>query len=363
MTPTEDALEQQEPTLRADRRGYILAGDSVDGFADRRDLSSEARRKLARWARRFSADDLSDAQVRLLEVADRELASGERELLRAAILDAERDTETTYALGLYQELSDEQLQLVRNPSRNPQLGGRDYPLSMKEMEVLTGATQRQLRYWDQLGLLPTHRINNRRVFLASAVARAFALKEAKQYEVTALAVIARGGPEAARLTRMLGAVLGSVARGVPEPEGHELSRAADLLVTGSGLLVRGVREAGARLMSEAPAAPKPKASTQRRNPKGSRAAAVGGSGNRGRSAARYVVPRQDGQGWAVTTSPKARSSSTYRRKDEAVKAASAAVANQGGGKVVISEKAGKRTVEKPVSPAIGRQSRRTRASS
>src|SRR4051794_36522762 len=115
MSPPEPATLQQEPVLRADRRGYVLEGQSIDGFADRAGLSAAGRRKLAQWAGRFTPKELSQAQKKLLEDADGEAMSGERELLRAAILDAERDVGATSALGLYQELSDEQLQLVRNP--------------------------------------------------------------------------------------------------------------------------------------------------------------------------------------------------------------------------------------------------------
>ena len=35
-----------EPMLRADRRGYVLDGDSIDGFEDRPDVGLEGRIKL-----------------------------------------------------------------------------------------------------------------------------------------------------------------------------------------------------------------------------------------------------------------------------------------------------------------------------
>src|SRR4051794_22019877 len=89
---TRDATDAQfEPTLRADRHGYVLGKESVEGFADRPELAMAGRLKLARWARRFSSADLSDVQEGLLGDADGQGDKIDRELLHAALLDAEQD--------------------------------------------------------------------------------------------------------------------------------------------------------------------------------------------------------------------------------------------------------------------------------
>jgi hypothetical protein len=51
--------------IRADRYGYSYAGEWVDGFADRPELSVECRVQLARLAERCTPD-LSGAQQQLL---------------------------------------------------------------------------------------------------------------------------------------------------------------------------------------------------------------------------------------------------------------------------------------------------------
>jgi len=220
------------PTLRADRRGYALDEESVEGFADRDDLSRAARRKLAHWARRFTPDELSPAQRRLLSQPDEDRGP-DIELLAAALRDAERDIPEAIARGFYDDLSAEQLAYVRDPARHPALADARYPLTMKQMEQLTGATGRQLRHWDSLGLLPSHRVSGRRRFVSAAVARAFALKESQQHEIAALATLSRGGPDAARLIRLVAAQAGSMASGLTGTVGAELGQAAATFVAHS----------------------------------------------------------------------------------------------------------------------------------
>jgi|SRR5215211_230632 len=344
MTPaiTSDAtISTLELMLRADRRGYVLGGDSIDGFEDRRDVGLEGRIKLARWARRFASDQLSDVQQELLDKHEGDRSSASHELLRAALQDAEEDVAATYALGFYDQLNEEELALVRDPSRHPKLRGRSYPLSMNDMETLTGATGRQLRHWNTLGLLPAHRVNNRRVFFGAAVARAFALKETKQHEVAALAELARGGPEAARFARMLGATLGSFARRLQGAASDELSRAAELVVKNSEALIHEAREVGASVPKESMrrrAGPRPRARASASGNTSSRASRSDGNGS-GR-VKRHVVHRPESHQWAVSAAPTGRASSTHSRKSDAIRAARTVVANKGGGQVVIHDRAG-----------------------
>src|SRR4051812_45814171 len=113
---------------------------------------------------------------------------------------------------------------------------------MDQMQQLTGASKRQLRYWETLGLLPSHRISGRRTFGSAAVARAMALKDCQQHEVAALAALARGGPDAARLTRLLAAQIGSMAERLTGAAGRELVDAASLIVARSRELAAAASE-------------------------------------------------------------------------------------------------------------------------
>ncbi len=232
------------PTLRADRRGYVLDEESVDGFDDREDLSPVARRQIAKWARRFTPAMLSEEQHRLPAESDEERGA-QLELLAAALRDAEQDVPEGVARGFYEDLTDEQLSYVRDPSSHSALVGAGYPLSTKEMGTLTGASGRQLRHWDALGLLPSHRVAGQRRFLSAAVARAFALKGSQLHEVAALAALSRGGPDAARLTRLIAAQVGSLAARVVGSAGSELAQAAATLVTHSRELAQATVEGGA----------------------------------------------------------------------------------------------------------------------
>ena len=233
---------------------------------------------------------------------------------------------------------------MRDPSRHPKLQGRNYPLLMNEMETLTGATGRQLRHWNTLGLLPAHRVNNRRVFFGAAVARAFALKETKQHEVAALAELARGGPEAARFAGMLGATLGSFARRLQGSASEELSRAAELVVKHSEALIHEARVVGASVLegsisrraSERSRGP---ASTSVNTPPRAPRSNAKGTGR----VKRHVVHRPESQEWVVSAAPAGRASSTHSRKSDAVKAARTVVANKGGGQVVIHDPSGQRS--------------------
>src|SRR5689334_17196815 len=133
MTTTANSVEDAEenlpaqdadPVLRADRRGYVLAQQSIDGFCDRSDVADATRLRLARWARRFTPDELSVEQEALLEHAGSRPRDVDKELLAAALTDAEEHLDRAHALGFYEELSPQQLELVRDPSRHSELSGR-----------------------------------------------------------------------------------------------------------------------------------------------------------------------------------------------------------------------------------------------
>src|SRR5689334_21872686 len=81
---TVDLLLNGLPQLRADRTGYVLDGESIDGFADEPGLADEARRRIARWASAFAPSDVTASQRDLLASAPDEPPAAHRELVRAA---------------------------------------------------------------------------------------------------------------------------------------------------------------------------------------------------------------------------------------------------------------------------------------
>jgi hypothetical protein len=185
-------LIDTRPTVRPDRAGYVLDGESIDGFADRRDVSKDVRVLIARMAARFAPDAMTDWQRSAVEVAGTPRAS---ELLVALTAD-EEDVDLAFQEGLFDDVRPSDLKRAR---------AQQYPIRIGQASKLTGATQRQLRHWEGLGLLRTHVINNQRLYFKGAVIRAFALVKHEQFVLSTLGK-AKGG-DAAELIRLLAAVL------------------------------------------------------------------------------------------------------------------------------------------------------------
>lgn len=231
------------PLLRADRRGYVLGDERIDGFADPEQSSFEVRLKVARWAARLDPDHLTDAQRALLsdQRAERLDADAMEEL--SALADNSDELQRLQVLGLFDQLSESQCALVRDPSSHPELRGRRYPLGIGEMRVLTGATDRQLRHWTDNGLVPAARVKGRRVFYSGGLARALLLAEAEQYQKTAVGALSKGGEEGARLMRLVGTtMLDSVVPRLPDEARDEMAAAAMAMLRHS----RSVGELGPR---------------------------------------------------------------------------------------------------------------------
>jgi hypothetical protein len=182
--PAERITFEGRPQLRADRAGYVLDGEHVEGFADRPDLDPQARRAIARWANAFTPGRVQDEQKRLLEQPDPGLSDIERQLLEGAIENAERDMPLAIDLGLYARLDAEQIRAIREPWTV--LGGsrrREYPLNTGELARLTGTTAKQVRTWEESGLLPAYWIAGRRHFFSAATVYAFLLKGLDRNEI------------------------------------------------------------------------------------------------------------------------------------------------------------------------------------
>lgn len=322
MMMSRDAAES--PQLRADRRGYVLGEERVDGFVDRPDLDGRARLKIARWAARF-AEATMDEQQRTM-VAERRRPDEESLDILAGFAANAEEVGRLVAEGLYPYLTDTQQALVRDPAQHPKLPQVGYPLDVGEMSVLTGATARQLRHWNDIGIIPAERSGNRRLFYSAGLLRAMALVEADQYEKTAVGVVARGGQEGARLLRLVSAaLLTTVAPRLADEAAEELANAAMTLMRNS--------KAVAELVPGLSYAPAVTSAAEVKHRVTADAAAHG-------QLIRYVEAGSSGQ-WAVRSDLNRRASKLYATKNEAVRAARAHVGKGGGGAVLVHNKNGK----------------------
>jgi MerR HTH family regulatory protein len=228
------------PLIRADGAGYTYAGERVDGFADRPDLPVQVRVRLARLGERYAPKKLSVAQRELLAspMAERDATrqpSSELDGFQADALDAERAWEE----GVYAELSPEQREWVSEPSSYPALAADShYPLTLGQLHLLSGASERQLRHWTDEELIPAHRAGTHRRYYSAAVARALLLAQMTTQQVATLIALRRGGDPGRRLVVMIGSVMASVAGGanVSEKERDDILRGTKVLVDNRGAL-------------------------------------------------------------------------------------------------------------------------------
>jgi hypothetical protein len=70
--------------------------------------------------------------------------------------------ERAFEDGVYGELTSEQQAWVADPSSHPALAeDARYPLTLGQLHLLTGASERQLRHWSDEDLIPSHRAGRR----------------------------------------------------------------------------------------------------------------------------------------------------------------------------------------------------------
>jgi hypothetical protein len=200
------SLQSPMPLVRADGEGYTYAGEWVDGFADRPELSLQVRVRLARLGERYSPKKLSAAQRDLLasplaESGATRQPSAELDGFQANAQEMERASED----GVYAELSAEQQTWVADPRSHPAFGDAvRYPLTLGQLHVLTGASERQLRHWSDEDLIPSHRAGAHRRYYSAAVARALLLAETPPQQVATLITLRKGGDHARRLWALIG---------------------------------------------------------------------------------------------------------------------------------------------------------------
>jgi hypothetical protein len=199
----EFSLQSPMPLVRADGEGYTYAGEWIDGFADRPELPLPVRVRLARLGERYAPKKLSAAQ----RDATRQ-PSAELDGFQANAQEMERAFED----GVYGELTSEQQAWVADPSSHPALAeGVRYPLTLGQLHLLTGASERQLRHWSDEDLVPSHRAGAHRRYYSAAVARALLLAETAPQQVATLIALRQGGESARRLWALIGGVGRSVA--------------------------------------------------------------------------------------------------------------------------------------------------------
>jgi MerR HTH family regulatory protein len=254
-TPTA-TIANPLPLVRADGRGYTYAGESVDGFGDRPDIPIEARVRLARLAERYTPKRLTAAQRELLASPMAEQDASRRPSAAQEGFHADEE-QAARALeeGVYAELSPEQREWVAQPNLHPRLAGSTrYPLTLGQLHLLTGASERQLRHWADSHLIPAHRAGTHRRFYSAAVARALLLAQMPPQQVAFLTTLRHGGEPSRRLAVLIGSVIASVA------ESAEMSERARSEILQGARSLMDQREAFAGLPRRAVAAIKRAAS-------------------------------------------------------------------------------------------------------
>jgi DNA-binding transcriptional MerR regulator len=77
------------------------------------------------------------------------------------------------------------------------LGGarrREYPLNTGEVARITGTSPKQIRTWEESGLLPAYWIAGRRHFFSAALVYAFLLKDMDRHEIRGVGRILSAEP-------------------------------------------------------------------------------------------------------------------------------------------------------------------------
>jgi DNA-binding transcriptional MerR regulator len=228
------AIINSLPLVRVDGQGYTYAGESTDGFADRLDLPIEARVRLARLAERYTPKRLSEAQRELLASPQAERDASRRPSAAQDGFQADEDEAArAWEEGVYAELPQEQQEWVALPGLHPTLPDAiRYPLTLGQLHILSGASERQLRHWTDEDLIPAHRAGTHRRYYSAAVARALLLAQMTPQQVAALIALRRGGRSGRRLVVMIGSVMASIADSadVSEQERSDILQGARSLV-------------------------------------------------------------------------------------------------------------------------------------
>jgi hypothetical protein len=196
------------PTLLADRGGYALGDEVVEGFADRPELDAAQRARIARWADRFGGGQ-SDVQPTAAPASP--ALDPETESLATGLIADRQELQELHLSGLLDELDEQQRGWLAHPQTHPLVGGR-YPLSVGALAVLADSSEDQVRRWADSGVLPSFRVGVERRFGRAGAARAMLLASASKPEKAVLSAVSQG--QGRRVMLLLGAVVeDALARG------------------------------------------------------------------------------------------------------------------------------------------------------
>jgi DNA-binding transcriptional MerR regulator len=194
----------------------------------------EVRVRLARLAERYAPKRLSEIQRELLASPQAERDASRRPSAAQDGFQAdEEEAARAWDEGVYAELDSDQRAWVAEPGLHPDLpDATRYPLTLGQLRLLTGASERQLRHWTDEDLIPAHRAGTHRRYYSAAVARALLLAQMSPQQLGALIALRRGGEPGRRLVVLIGSVVASVADSaqVSEQQRRDILRSARSLV-------------------------------------------------------------------------------------------------------------------------------------
>jgi hypothetical protein len=308
---------QKLPTIRADRRGYFYDGETVEGFLDRPELDEAARTVIARFARAYAPETLADEQRSLFNRSEgRRL---EASALLRAFAEDEVDVEEAFAAGFYDDLSEKEREIVRDPTSHAQIR-RGYPLTIGDVATVTGATPDQLRHWEANDLLTTYRVNGQRKYFRGGLVRAIVLAKSEQYELATLTKVIHESSD--RFIRLLAATISAA------PDDERLRRTGrEFVCLGKALLERSGEPTAWHELLTTPKQPLVKSRSAKAGTFG-----ASGASRRSTKSKRLAVQPAPGGGWEIVEEwPSAH----MRTKYEAIKCARSLAASSGVAEVAI----------------------------
>jgi hypothetical protein len=322
MPAVKSKMKSKRLTVRRDREklGYWVGDEFREGFDDDPSLELPLRRRVAAWAQALTPDQLTTEQRELL--ASGAAAAPPSEVQRQAA-----ELASVEASPLWAFLSAEEQDLVRSPGSHPELDDEArYPLSVGQLVSLAEVTERQLRHWDKLGLIPTRRLRNgQRAFYAAAAIRALVYGRMPQAYLTVLRDLKHND------IRPLIAAMATLSRDV----------SSDASGPAAGI-PRAVRESVDRLLAvvaELSAGVEVQAQTAAASA-GTKSAAQPTASRKGTYISRHVIPAPAG-GWKVVVSKSERASACFNTQSEALARAREIVSRLGGGEVVVHTRDGR----------------------
>jgi hypothetical protein len=229
--------------------------------------------------------------------------------------------------------------LVRDPSGRADLEGARYPLGVAQLARLVDASERQVRHWAEIGLLPHRReANGYRSFYPAAAIRGFVLARTPQPHLTTLRDIAN--PEhAPALLASLSSMLAQTAHAGAWGENRALAiAAARALEQLAGILPAEPAASGTSTPAARREAPAAKSVGRTRGTPQARKQKTTGK----ISIKTYTVERDAERGGWVVKKPNARQPvGRFKTQREATRRATALLQSEGGGERILHGRDGR----------------------